>query len=222
MARLSLVDDAAVLDDSETREDPQDTSLQPVGPALDAPFFRSAEALGLRFRRTFSPTRLFDLTPGELEDLLDEQDRERLGHLKDLLSEVFDPTGRSASELLDRPETVARFVATRIADPQQELFGAFYVDMRNQCIAWSVPFRGTLTRAAVEPRAILSEALRLGAAGVIAFHTHPTGPPDPSQEDLDFTFRLAQGAELLGVRLMDHVIVGSWGSWVSLKQRGAW
>lgn len=222
MAQLSLVDDSAVLDDSETREDTEETSLQSGGPALDAPFFRSAEALGLRFRRSFPPTRLFDLTPGELEDLLDEQDRERFGHLKDLLSEVFDPTGRSASELLDRPETVARFIATRIADPQQEVLGAFYVDMRNRCIAWSVPFRGTLTRAAVEPRAILSEALRLGAAGVIVFHTHPTGEPEPSQEDLDFTFRLAQGAELLGVRLMDHVIVGSWGSWVSLKQRGAW
>ncbi len=222
MAQLSLVDDPAVLDESETQEGPQDTSLQSGGPALDAPFFRSAEALGLRFSRSFPPTRLFDLTRGELEDLLDEQDRERFGHLKDLLSEVFDPTARSASELLDRPETVARFVTTRIADPQQELLGAFFVDMRNRCIAWSVPFRGTLTRASVEPRAILSEALRLGAAGVIVFHTHPTGKPEPSQEDLDFTFRLAQGAELLGVRLMDHVIVGSWGSWVSLKKRGAW
>jgi DNA repair protein RadC len=83
-------------------------------------------------------------------------------------------------------------------------------------------YRGTLNRAAVEPRALLKEALLRGAAGLIVFHTNPSGDPSPSAEDLDFTRRLAAAAEVVGLRLFDHLILGAGGGWVSLRQRGAW
>ncbi len=130
--------------------------------------------------------------------------------------------GLSKDNLLDRPESVARYLYLRYGRVDQEVMGALFVDMRNHLTGESEIFRGTLTRAAVEPRAILREALLSGAAGLLLFHTHPSGDPSPSQEDLDFTFRMAQACELMGVRLMDHLIVGDHGSWVSLKQRGAW
>ncbi len=128
----------------------------------------------------------------------------------------------SHQSVMDRPESVARYLYLRYGKFDQEVMGALFVDMRNHLIDESEIFRGTLTRAAVEPRAILREALLVGAAGLLLFHTHPSGDPGPSQEDLDFTFRMAQACELMGVRLMDHLIVGNHGSWVSLKQRGAW
>jgi DNA repair protein RadC len=56
---------------------------------------------------------------------------------------------------------------------------------------------------------------------VIVFHTHPSGDPSPSPEDLTFTRRMRDAGELVGVRLLDHFILGSAGRWVSLKQRGA-
>jgi DNA repair protein RadC len=74
---------------------------------------------------------------------------------------------------------------------------------------------------AVEPREILKECLQRGAVSIYLFHTHPSGDPSPSAEDLLFTRRMADAAELVGLRLADHVVVGSRGRWVSLRQRGA-
>jgi DNA repair protein RadC len=100
--------------------------------------------------------------------------------------------------------------------------GALFLDTRNRLLAESEVYRGTLNRAAVEPRGLLKEALLRGAAGLVLFHTHPSGDPSPSAEDLAFTRRLAEAGELVGVRLVDHLILGSAGRWVSLRQRGAW
>lgn len=94
--------------------------------------------------------------------------------------------------------------------------------MRNRLISESDIYHGTLSRAAVEPRAILKQGLLRSAAGIILFHTHPSGDPSPSAEDLDFTRRMVEAGELLGIRLIDHLIRGSAGRWVSLKRRGAW
>jgi len=125
-------------------------------------------------------------------------------------------------ELLDRPAMVADYLSLRYARGEQEVMGALYLDVRHRLIAEADLYRGTLYRAAVEPRAVLKEALLRGAAGFILFHNHPSGDPSPSAEDLKFTRRMAEAGELLGVKLIDHVILGGGGRWVSLKRRGAW
>ncbi len=125
-------------------------------------------------------------------------------------------------DLLDRPDAVASYLSLRYAQEDQEVMGALYLDVRNRLIAESDIYRGTLSRAAVEPRAILKEGLLHSASGFILFHTHPSGDPSPSAEDLTFTRRMAEAGELLGVKLLDHMILGSAGRWVSLGRRGAW
>ena len=125
-------------------------------------------------------------------------------------------------DLLDRPDAVASYLSLRYAQEDQEVMGALYLDVRNRLIAESDIYRGTLSRAAVEPRAILKEGLLHSASGFILFHTHPSGDPAPSAEDLTFTQRMAEAGELLGVKLLDHMILGSAGRWVSLGRRGAW
>jgi DNA repair protein RadC len=97
-----------------------------------------------------------------------------------------------------------------------------FLDLRGRLMSEAELYRGTLNRSAVEPRKILKEALLRGASAVVAFHTHPSGCPAPSSEDLVFTRRLAEAGELVGVRLVDHLILGSAGRWVSLQRRGAW
>lgn len=125
-------------------------------------------------------------------------------------------------EPLGHPAAVARYLALRFSLPDQEVMGALFLDTRHRLLGESDVYRGTLNRAAVEPRGLLKEALLRGAAGLILFHTHPSGDPSPSAEDLMFTRRLAEAAETVGLRLMDHLILGASGAWTSLKQRGAW
>jgi DNA repair protein RadC len=128
----------------------------------------------------------------------------------------------SDREPLAHPAAAARYLGLRYAVRDQEVMGALYLDSRNRLLAEGEVFRGTLNRAAVEPRGLLKEALVRGAAGLLLFHTHPSGDPSPSVEDLAFTRRMAEAGDLLGVRLVDHLILGAGGAWVSLRERGAW
>jgi DNA repair protein RadC len=125
-------------------------------------------------------------------------------------------------DLLTHPEAVATFLALRYGLQGQEVMGALFLDTRNRLIQDTEIFRGTLNRAAVEPRAILKQGLLRNAAGFVLFHTHPSGDPSPSAEDLAFTRRMASAGEVVGLRLVDHLIVGGGGRWVSLKKRGGW
>ena len=124
-------------------------------------------------------------------------------------------------DLLDRPDAVATYLTLRYGWRDQEVMGALYLDVRNRLLAEREVFRGTLTRAAVEPRAILKEALLQSASGFVLFHTHPSGDPAPSEEDLSFTRRMAEAADFLEIQLLDHLILGG-GRWVSLGRSGVW
>ena len=125
-------------------------------------------------------------------------------------------------DLLDRPDAVAAYLSLRYSSSDQEVMGALYLNVRNRLIAEGDVFRGTLSRASVEPRAILKQGLLCSASSFILFHTHPSGDPSPSAEDLTFTRRVAEAGELVGLKLLDHMILGGAGRWVSLGRRGAW
>ena len=127
-----------------------------------------------------------------------------------------------ARELLDNPAAVSSYLLMRYGWQDQETMGAFFLDVRNRLIGESDIYRGTLSRAAVEPRAILREALVRSASSFILYHTHPSGDPSPSEEDLAFTRRMFDSGELLGIELVDHMIVGKGGRWLSLRQQGCW
>jgi DNA repair protein RadC len=83
-------------------------------------------------------------------------------------------------------------------------------------------YRGALSRTSVEPREVLKQALLVGAASIILFHTHPSGELVPSPEDQAFTRLFAQAATLLDIPLRDHLILGSAGRWLSLRDVMAW
>lgn len=130
--------------------------------------------------------------------------------------------GKPLGMLVENPGRVVNYLRTRYSKRDQEVVGAIYLNARNYYIGDEELFRGTISRAVVEPRPILRGALDRSASGIIIFHTHPSGDPAPSAEDILFTRRLAEAGEVLGISLVDHLIIGAGGLWLSMKERGAW
>ncbi|NJL27410.1 MAG: hypothetical protein HC897_05700 [Thermoanaerobaculia bacterium] len=120
--------------------------------------------------------------------------------------------------LLDRPQVVVEYLRSRYARRDQEVCGVLYLDVRNRLLEEVELFRGTLVSAAVEPRAILRGALERSASGLIVWHTHPEGEVSPSAEDRVFTRQLQAAAGLMGVRLVDHLILGHGEAWYSWQR----
>jgi DNA repair protein RadC len=78
---------------------------------------------------------------------------------------------------------------------------------------------GSLTASLVHPREVWRSALHLCAAAVLFVHNHPSGDPAPSPEDIDITKRLKETADILGIRVLDHVILGH-GRYFSFSDKG--
>jgi DNA repair protein RadC len=126
----------------------------------------------------------------------------------------------SGRDLLNEPRLVKEFLRRSQGDGAQERTGALYLNARNRLLRNDPEiYRGTLDRAVVEPRELLKRALLANAAGLIVYHNHPSGDPAPSREDREFTRRLAAAAEAVGLRLLDHVVVGRDGC-VSFREAG--
>jgi DNA repair protein RadC len=123
-------------------------------------------------------------------------------------------------DLFDEPANVARYLTLRYSIADQEVLGALYLDTRNRLLAEREIFRGTMKRMSVETRQVVKSALRFNAVGIILFHSHPSGDPAPSFEDLAFTHRLTEACGLLDLSLVDHLILGELGRWVSLRRLG--
>jgi DNA repair protein RadC len=123
---------------------------------------------------------------------------------------------------LRRPVDTARYLALRYHLRDQEVLGVLFLDGQHRLLAHREIFRGTFSRIAVEPREILKQALVRGAAALVLFHTHPSGDPAPSPEDLAFTRRMAISCEMVGILLVDHFILGGGDRWASLKELGVY
>jgi DNA repair protein RadC len=126
----------------------------------------------------------------------------------------------SARDLFNEPTLVKEYLRRTHGDGTQERTGALYLNARNRLLRDDPEiYRGTLDRAVVEPRELLKRALLSNAAALIVYHNHPSGDPSPSREDREFTRRLASAADLVGLRLLDHVVVGREGC-VSFREAG--
>ena len=149
---------------------------------------------------------------------------ERIDRSRFRLSLVCEPEPDHPAVPLNHPQAAAAFLFEHLEVHRspQERMRVLYCDARNRLIAHQVAFVGTLNRCNVEPRPILQGALLCNAAGFVLTHNHPSFDPSPSAEDLAFTRRLAKASELVGVQLVDHIITGGEGEWISLRAKGGW
>lgn len=116
-------------------------------------------------------------------------------------------------------EDVFQHFHERLKDRKQETFLLVLLDSKNRIIKDLQISAGSLSSSLVHPREVFSPAIRESAASVIFVHNHPSGDPKPSIEDIELTRRLTEVAELVGIKVLDHIIVGA-GKYISLKDKG--
>lgn len=111
-------------------------------------------------------------------------------------------------EPVTKPKDIFHLVKELVGDTDREYFLVIHVDVKNKPTSIEIAFIGTLTEASVHPREIFKSAILTNANQIIISHTHPSGSAEPSYEDRVLTKRLKEAAELIGIPIMDHIIVG--------------
>jgi DNA repair protein RadC len=102
---------------------------------------------------------------------------------------------------------------------KKEMFKTILLDTKNQVLRIADISTGSLNSSIVHPREVFSEAIKCGCNSIIFVHNHPSGDPTPSTEDLHSTERLVNAGDILGIKVLDHIILGD-GRYVSLKEQG--
>lgn len=101
----------------------------------------------------------------------------------------------------------------------QEHVVCLYLNTKNDIIKKKTIFVGSLNSSVAHPREIFKEAVRSSAARIILAHNHPSGNPEPSGADIDFTERIYEAGEMMGIELLDHIIIGQ-NEYLSMKECG--
>jgi len=100
----------------------------------------------------------------------------------------------------------------------KEYFFTIHLDGKNRICCVDEVAIGSLNQSIVHPREVFKTALLSSAAAIILLHNHPSGDPTPSREDMEITRRLRDAGELIGVKVLDHIIIGD--TFVSFVSRG--
>ena len=132
---------------------------------------------------------------------------------------VREKSVKAYTNSLNSPTEAVDIIRDFIGNIDREIFLVVLVNTKNKLIGINTVSVGSLNASIVHPREVLKPAILANAAGIIIGHNHPSGDPTPSREDLDVTKRLGEACEIIGIKLLDHIIVGD-GQYISFKERG--
>lgn len=120
---------------------------------------------------------------------------------------------------IDSPKDGAELGKKFLDDLDREQLIVCCLDTKNQPTAINIVSVGSLNTSIVHPREVFKPAILSNSASIILFHNHPSGDPAPSREDISITERIKESGNILGIKLIDHIIIGD-DSYCSLKERG--
>ena len=123
-------------------------------------------------------------------------------------------------EAITEPRSAVEYLEAALSLSDRESFGALFLDNKHKVLGFDVIFEGTIDQAPVFPREVARLALIRNATAVIVAHNHPSGDTAPSREDEKITKELTDALSLVGLRLLDHIIVGRPGEYSSMKELG--
>jgi DNA repair protein RadC len=107
------------------------------------------------------------------------------------------------------PRAVAELLLPLYGNRPVEQLGVVLLDTKHRVMRTTIVTVGTLDASIMHPREIFREATAAGAAAIVVFHNHPSGDPEPSQEDIALTHRLIAAGVLMGIDVIDHIILGN-------------
>lgn len=197
----------------------------------------NAELLGIIIRTGNKSETAIDLGKSILS-----LDNKGLGHLRDITMEELQEVkgiGRSkAAQIIaaieigkrisyesaknkvkvSSPVTVANLFMDELRYLQNEHFMILLLDTKNQIISRERISIGTLNASIVHPRDVFKVAIKKNANSMILLHNHPSGDPTPSKEDIGVTNRLVEVGDLVGIKVLDHIIIGD-NNYISFKEK---
>jgi len=125
----------------------------------------------------------------------------------ELARRMDEPADDDAGRDLSSVEAVVKLMRPRVAGSKKECFYVLVVDARNRLVGREDVSQGSLDSTMAHPREVFDKAIRAHGAGIIVVHNHPSGDPQPSDDDIRLTRRLAEAGKVVGIPLKDHVIV---------------
>lgn len=121
----------------------------------------------------------------------------------------------------NNPVVVAEYYMEELRHQEQEILILVMVNSKGRLIKDQVISKGTVRASLISPREIFIEAIRHQAVNILLLHNHPSGVPDPSEEDIALTMRVKEAGSLIGIELLDHIIIGDRQA-VSMREQGFW
>jgi len=124
------------------------------------------------------------------------------------------------SKQINCPRDAAIIAGDFLDGADREHFVVICLDTKNNVNALNTVSVGTLNSSLVHPREVFKAAILANSNALILSHNHPSGDPTPSREDVEITKRLAEAGKIMGIEVIDHVVIGESGKYVSFKERG--
>lgn len=126
---------------------------------------------------------------------------------------------RKDRDRVTSPADIAALFMEKLRYHNEEHFYVLMINAKGEIIEQAETSIGDLCSTVIHPREVFSKAIKRSAASVVFIHNHPSGDPTPSQQDIDTTQRLVQAADILGINVLDHIVIGD-GEYISLKSCG--
>ncbi len=168
-----------------------------------------------RLISTYSINKLSNCSLQELQQI------NGIGEVKAMqIQAVFELQKRTQTDrtktIIKSAKDVYEYCKPKIGDKLKEYFMILLLDTKNKIIKDETISIGTLNSSIIHPREVFKTAIKESANSIILVHNHPSGDPEPSQEDEEITKELTKAGELIGIKVLDHVIIGK-DEWYSFK-----
>ena len=132
------------------------------------------------------------------------------------ISERYSKDRIESKTLLNSPEKIFEYLKEKIGNKKKEYFVTLYFDTKNNLIVDEISV-GILNASLIHPREVFNKAIVNSASHIVIAHNHPSGDPNPSQDDIDTTKRLIEAGKIIGISIVDHIVVSN-NSYYSFKE----